>query len=111
MGLRVSRRGKSKANPDFQVQSFSTEYLGRALSWNASSRLPEEHLLFEHLFHFHDVSMHLGGLNPLMRCHEQRKVRNLTAPFKASTPLRLPHLQIPRRSVYQEGAVAASNAR
>ena len=30
--------------------------------------------------------MHLGGLNLLMRCHEQRKVRNLTARFKASTP-------------------------
>ena len=81
------------------------------LSWNASSGLPEEHLLFEHLFPFHDVSMHLGGLNPLMRCHEQRKVQNLTARFKASTPLRLPHLHIPRRSVYQEGAVAASNSR
>ena len=54
--------------------------------------------------------MHLGGLNPLMRCHEQRKVRNLTARFKASTPLRLPHLHM-LRSVYQEGAVAASNSR
>ena len=75
MGFRASRRGNSK------VQSFSTEYLGRALSWNASSGLPEDHLLFEDLFHFHDVSMHLG-LTPLMRCHEQRKVRNLTAPFK-----------------------------
>ena len=73
-------------------------------------RLPEEHLLFEHLLHFHDVSMLLGGLNPLMRC-KQRKVRNLTAPFKASTALRLPHRHIPRRSAYQEGAVAASNAR
>ena len=72
------------------------------LSWNASSGLPE-HLLFEHLFHLHDASMHLGGLNPLMRCHEQRKVWNLTARFKARTPLRL-HLDIPRRSVYQEGA-------
>ena len=72
MGFWVSRRGNSKANPDFQVPSFSTEYLGCALSWNASSGLPEEHLLFEHLFHFHDVSMHLGSLNPLMRCHEQR---------------------------------------
>ena len=79
------------------------------LSWNASSGLPEEHLLFEHLFHFHDVSMHLGGLNPLMRCNEQRKIRNLTARFKASTPLRLPHLHIPRRSVYQEGAVDGKN--
>ena len=79
------------------------------LSWNASSGLPEEHLLFEHLFHFHDLSMHLGGLNPLMRCNEQRKVRNLTARFKASTPLRLPHLHIPRRSVYQEGAVDGKN--
>ena len=100
MGFWVSRRGNSKA----------TEYLGGALSWNASSGLPEEHLLFEHLFHFHDVSMHLGGLNPLMRCHEQRKVRNLTAPFKARTALRLPHRHVPRRSAYQEGAVAASNA-
>ena len=61
--------------------SHFPKYLGRALSWNASSGLPEDHLLFEDLFHFHDVSMHLG-LNPLMRCHEQRKVRNLTAPFK-----------------------------
>ena len=72
------------------------------LSWNASSGLPEENHLFEDLFHFHDVSMHLGGLNPLMRCHEPRKVPNLTARFKASAPLRLPHLHIPRRSVYQE---------
>ena len=72
------------------------------LSWNASSGLPEENHLFEDLFHFHDVFMHLGGLNPLMRCHEPRKVPNLTARFKASTPLRLPHLHIPRRSVYQE---------
>ena len=70
--LRAFAWGNSKANPDFQVPSFSTEYLGCALSWNASSGLPEEHLLFEHLFHFHDVSMHLGSLNPLMRCHEQR---------------------------------------
>ena len=54
---------------------------------------------------------HLGGLNSLMLCHEQRKARNLTARFKASTPLRLPHLHIPRRSVYQEGAVAASTSR
>ena len=79
------------------------------LSWNASSGLPEEDLLFEHLFDFHDLSMHLGGLNPLMRCNEQRKVRNLTARFKASTPLRLPHLHIPRRSVYQEVAVDGKN--
>ena len=44
--------------------------------------------------------MHLGGLrlNPLMRCHEQGKARDLTARFKASTPLRLPHLHL-----YQEG--------
>ena len=84
------------------------------LSRNASSGLPEEHLPglpFEHEFRFHDVSMHLGGLNPLMRCHEQRKARNLTARFNANTPLRLPHLHIPRRSVYREGAVPASNAR
>ena len=80
------------------------------LPCNASSGLPEEPLVFEHLFHFHDVSMHLGGLNPLMRRHEQRKVRNLTARFKARTPLRLPYLHTPRRSVYQEGAVAASNS-
>ena len=73
------------------------------LSWNASSGLPEEHppgLRFEHEFRFHDVSMHLVGLNPL-----KRKVRNLTARFNANTPLR-PHLHIPRRSVYQGGAVA-----
>ena len=79
------------------------------LSWNASSGLPEEHLPglpFEHEFRFHDVSMHLGDLNPLMRCHEQRKVRKLTAHFNANTPLRLPDLHLPRRSVYQEGAVA-----
>ena len=75
------------------------------LSWNASSGLPEEHLLFDS----HDVSMHLGGLHPLMRDHEQINVRSLTTRFKANT-LRLPHLHIPRRSMYQEGAVAAWNA-
>ena len=64
------------------------------LSWNASSGLPEEHLLFDS----HDVSMHLGGLNPLMRDHEQINVRSLTTRFKANT-LRLPHLHI----LYQEG--------
>ena len=46
--------------------------------------------------------MRLGGLNPLMRCHEQRKVQNLTAPlehsFETSSSSYTKKVSVPRRS-------------